>query len=223
MAELLSIAREAARDLDPFAATAYASIRDRIVRLDLAPGCLISENSLGHELGLSRTPVREALKRLEREYLVSIMPRRGIVVTDVDLRQQIQLMEMRRGIEVRLVVRGVERATPDQQAEFSRLATSMQGFAEDGDLGSYVLLDAQFDAIIETACANRFLSDAMRPVHALIRRYWHTQKGAEALRPALQQHVRIVHAAAAGDPEQARTELLTLCDINEAHLLQQMR
>lgn len=223
MAELLSIGREAARDLDPFAATAYASIRDRIVRLDLAPGSLISENSLGLELGLSRTPVREALKRLEREYLVSILPRRGIVVTEIDLHQQLQLMEMRRGIEVRLVTRGVERATSDQQAEFSRLAAEMQHCADEADLGGYVLRDAQFDAIIEAACANRFLSDAMRPVHALIRRYWHTQVRSEALRPALQQHVRVVHAAAAGNAEQARHELLTLCDNNESHLLQQMR
>ncbi|WP_417723603.1 GntR family transcriptional regulator [Salipiger sp.] len=216
-------ARDTARDLDPFASTAYASIRDRIVRLDLPPGSLISENSLGAELGLSRTPVREALKRLEREYLVSIMPRRGIVVTDVDLRQQLQLLDMRRGIEVRIIARGIERATPDQRAEFKRLAEGMQKCAELNDLQGYVDIDAVFDAIIEESCANRFLTDAMRPVHALIRRYWQTQKGSDTLRAALLQHVKVAHAAALGNAEEARSALLDLCEMSEQHLLKQMR
>lgn len=212
-----------ARDLDAFAATAYASIRDRIVRLDLPPGCLISENSLGAQLGLSRTPVREALKRLEREYLVLIMPRRGIVVTEVELHQQLQLLEMRRGIEVRLIGRGIERATEAQRCAFADLAQQMQRCADDSDLSGYVRLDARFDEIIEDACANRFLSDAMRPVHGLIRRYWHTQVNEASLRTALQKHVGIVHAAAAGEADLARKVLIELCDQTEGHLLNRMR
>lgn len=211
-----------ARDLDPFAARAYASIRDRIVRLDLPPGCLISENSLGAALGLSRTPVREALKRLEREYLVAIMPRRGIVVTEIDLHQQLQLLEMRRGIEVRLIARGIERASEDQRVQFGDLAARMQSCADENDLSEYTVLDEHFDTIIEGACANRFLSDAMRPVHGLIRRYWHTQIRTAALRNALRQHVRVVHAAAAGDAAKGQEVLLELCDLSEQYLLRQM-
>ncbi len=210
-------------DLDPFATTAYVSIRDRIIRLDLPPGCLLSENLLGAQLGLSRTPVREALKRLEREYLVTIMPRRGILVTEVDLHQQLQLLEMRRGIEMRLIGRGIERSSEAQRATFGTLASQMQASADDNDLDQYVKLDAHFDAIIDDACANRFLSDAMRPVHGLIRRYWHTEIKTAALREALQRHVGIVHAAAAGRADQARKVLLDLCDHTEHYLLNRMR
>ncbi len=209
--------------MDPFAATAYVSIRDRIICLDLPPGCLLSENSLGAQLGLSRTPIREALKRLEREYLVTIMPRRGILVTEIDLHQQLQLLEMRRGIEMRLIGRGIERSSEAQRAIFSTLASQMQASADKNDLNDYVKSDAHFDAIIDEACANRFLSDAMRPVHGLIRRYWQTEIKTAALREALQRHVGIVHAAAAGRADQARQVLLDLCDHTEQYLLNRMR
>lgn len=211
------------RDLDPLAASAYAEIRDRIVRLDLAPGALISENSLGAEMGLSRTPVREALKRLEREYLVSILPRRGIVVTEVDLRSQLQLLEMRRGIELRLILRGIERASAAQRDELRRLADAMEAAAEAGDLPLYVARDAEFDAILDAACNNRFLSEAMRPVHALIRRFWHTQVGTEGMQMAFALHSRIIRAAADGDADAVRQRHQELCDRTEAYILDQMR
>ncbi|WP_181711273.1 GntR family transcriptional regulator [Roseovarius sp. TE539] len=212
-----------AADLDPLAAKAYTTILDRIVRLDLPPGSLISENSLGREMGLSRTPVREALKRLEREYLVSIMPRRGIVVTEVDLRSQIQLLEMRRGLEMRLLLRGAERASDGQRDEMKRLASEMETAAKAGDLESYVRLDAEFDCIIEEACGNRFLTQAMWPVHALVRRYWHTQVGTADLLEALEMHVRVVRAATDGDLDALRQRLTELCDRTQTHILDQMR
>ena len=165
----------------------------------------------------------EALKRLEREYLVSIMPRRGIIVTEVDLRSQIQLLEMRRGIEMRLLLRGTERASDGQRAEMKRLASEMEAAAGAGDLASYVRHDAEFDAIVEEACGNRFLTQAMWPVHALVRRYWHTQVGTAGLREALDRHVRVVRAAADGDAEAVRQRLTELCDQTESYILDQMR
>ena len=212
----------AATEMDPLAAQVYTVLRDRIVRLEISPGSMISENSLGAELGLSRTPVREALKRLEREYLVSIMPRRGIVVTQVDLQSQIQLLEMRRGIELRLILRAAERASPQQRAAMQALVPGMAEMALAGDLQGYVALDAKFDAIVEAACANRFLTDAMRPVHALIRRYWQTQDGSQGMKDALLLHFEIVKAAAEGNGEGVRTAMATLCDATEKYIVSQL-
>ena len=209
-------------DLDPLAEKAYLNLRDRIVRLEIAPGSLVSENSIGAELGLSRTPVREALKRLEREYLVSIMPRRGIMVTEVDLRSQLQLLEMRRGIELRLILRAIERASPAQREEMKRLAAAMSQAAAKDDLDEYTTLDARFDSIIEAACANKYLTDAMRPVHALIRRYWHTQDGTQGMLDAFARHLKIIQAAADGDAEAVRDAMTELCDHTERYLVSQM-
>lgn len=212
-AQPMSIA--ARGDLETLSLNAYATLRERIVTLELAPGALLSENSLGAALGLSRTPIREALKRLEREYLVSVMPRRGIRVSEVDLRSQLQLVEIRRGVEARLIIRGTERSSAAQRGEFARLVTAMDACIAEADLTAYVTHDAQFDALIDTAAANRFLTDAMWPVHALVRRFWYTQADRDELPEALRLHTKVIQAAADGDAATVQRRLDVLYDFNE--------
>lgn len=219
MVQSSSIITESGKSLERLSQAAYSDIRDRIVSLALPPGALLSENSLGAELGLSRTPIREALKRLEREYLVAVLPRRGIIVTEIDLPSQLQLIEMRRAIEPRLICRGVERSTPVQRRKMAELAARMETSAEAGQLGDYIRLDTEFDALIEIAAGNRFMADAMRPVHGLVRRFWHTQIEAEGMRQALIRHAAAMRAAGEGDPEGVQVALGILYDHSERHIL----
>ncbi len=210
------------KDLEGLAITAYNAIKDQIVSLEIPPGTLMSENSLGASLGLSRTPIREALRRLEREYLVAILPRRGIVVTEIDLKSQLQLIEFRRGVEIRLIRRGTDRATQDQRAKFAQYADQMEACAEAGDLTQYIALDSAFDREIDLAASNRFLTDAMQPVHALVRRFWHLQLGKPGLIVALKQHIAVVRAAAEGDADMACKALTELYDLSEKYLFDQL-
>ena len=83
---------------------AYRQIEERIVTLRLEPGEVLSEASLSLELGIGRTPIREALQRLAREGLVNILPRRGILVSDINVRNQLELLAVRREVE-RLMAR----------------------------------------------------------------------------------------------------------------------
>src|SRR6476620_2753600 len=78
---------------------AYGEIEEMIVTLRLAPGSAVSESALSELLGIGRTPIREALQRLARERLVAIFPRRGIVVTDINVTSQLRLLEVRRELE----------------------------------------------------------------------------------------------------------------------------
>src|SRR5690242_16705671 len=78
-----------------FAERAYEIIRDRLVMLEIRPGAPINDDQLGRELGLGRTPVREALKRLERERLVVAYPRRGTFATDVKIADLGHISEVR--------------------------------------------------------------------------------------------------------------------------------
>ncbi len=207
-----------APDPENLAEGAYVQIREWIVSQHLKPGALLSENGLSAALGLSRTPIREALKRLEREYLVAILPKRGIVVSPIDYRAQIQILELRRGIEMRLIVRGTERATEAQRAFIADLADRMEDCVRNGDLAGYFRLDSLFDAEIDLAADNRFMTDAMRPVHALVRRFWTTQFGSAALLEALRQHVRMIRAASRGESDKVRELLTELYDYNERYL-----
>ena len=64
---------------------AYAQLRDKIVHLEFAPGDVLREDSLREDLGIGRTPIREALQRLEREHFVTVVPRQGIFVTGIGI------------------------------------------------------------------------------------------------------------------------------------------
>lgn len=194
---------------------AYARLRESIIRMELPPGAILSEKALGASLGLSRTPIREALQRLEREYLVEIRPRRGITVTEVDIPTQLQLLELRRSIEMRLLLRGTERASAAQRLVIVALAERMAVCAEAADWRLYYALDTEFDAQMEEAAANRFLTEAMSPVHALVRRFWRMHQGSDALGSALRQHAEVARASAQGDVERVRLLLTELYDLNE--------
>ncbi len=81
---------------------AYGELEERIVTLQLEPGAVLSETTLAQQLGFGRTPVREALQRLAREGLVVIFPRRGILVSEIDVKRQLALLEVRRERERRM-------------------------------------------------------------------------------------------------------------------------
>src|SRR5450755_209148 len=93
---------------------AYRELEEQIVTLRLAPGSPVSEASLSKRLAIGRTPVREALQRLARERLVVILPRRGILVSEVNVRTQMRLLEVRRELE-RLLARAAARRSEDTQ------------------------------------------------------------------------------------------------------------
>src|SRR5919202_364371 len=78
---------------------AYRSLEEQIVTLQIAPGTVVSEVWLSRRLGIGRTPIQEALQRLARERLVVILPRRGIVVAEENVKTQLRLIELRREIE----------------------------------------------------------------------------------------------------------------------------
>lgn len=198
---------------------AYQQLREAIICMDLPPGALLSEGGLAESLNLSRTPVREALQRLEREYLVEIRPRRGISVTLVDVAGQLQLLELRRSVEMRLLIRGTERAGERQRAVLADLAGQMKTCATTGEWRDYYRWDAEFDAQMDLAVANRYLTEAMQPVHALVRRFWRMHQGSDALYEALRIHAEMVQAASEGEAEKVREILSELYDFNEKFML----
>ncbi|MEY3663911.1 MAG: HTH-type transcriptional repressor RspR [Pseudomonadota bacterium] len=87
---------------------AYTLLEEMIVRLQLPPGSAVSEAMLSAQLGIGRTPIREALHRLARDRLVQILPRRGVIVSSIDVVSQLRLLEVRREID-RLSARAAAR------------------------------------------------------------------------------------------------------------------
>src|SRR6516165_1098521 len=134
-------------DAPSLAGAAYRFIEEQIVTLRLKPGDIINDAELAEQLGFSRTPVREALLRLEDDGLVELVPRRGIFVAPIDLLDHLDLLETRRQIDSLLMKFAVRRANPEHCERLRDCAAQMQQAAERGDTEEFLRQDRQFDAI----------------------------------------------------------------------------
>jgi DNA-binding GntR family transcriptional regulator len=183
---------------------AYAQIEEQIVTLQLPPGTVLSELVLAERLGIGRTPIREALHRLSRDGLVNILPRRGVLVSEIDLRSQLRLLEVRRELE-RLMARGAaERATEEERAQFAEIAKGMQRASDKEDDISFMRLDQQMNSLISLAARNEFASRSMGLMHGLSRRFWYQHyKEAADLPLCARLHATVAGAIADRDPDRA--------------------
>jgi DNA-binding GntR family transcriptional regulator len=192
---------------------AYTEIEELIVTLQLAPGSAVSEQMLAERLGIGRTPIREALQRLARERLVTILPRRGVVVSAIDVAAQLRLLEVRRELE-RLVARGAaRRASEDERERFGELARQFEKAARTGDDKTFMRVDREFNELCLAAVKNEFAAGAMGLMNSLSRRFWfHHYKQAADMPETAKLHADIARAIAEGDEEEAGAALDRLLD-----------
>lgn len=152
---------------------AYAILEERIVGRDLPPGSMISENRLSEELGMGRTPIREALQRLKHIGFVEVHPRRGALVSGVDVVRQLDLLEVRWPLEELVVRCAAERATPTERAELDALARDIEAAARTADSLRYFRSNKLIHEATVRAAHNEVLSTTMHGIHAQSRRFWY--------------------------------------------------
>ncbi|GAN77133.1 GntR family transcriptional regulator [Acidisphaera rubrifaciens] len=200
----------------PLTERAYRALEEQIVTLALEPGAVVSEAMLAERLGLGRTPVREALQRLAREHLVQILPRRGIVVSEVNVGTQLRLLETRRELE-RLIARAAaRRADARERARFAEIAAEMRLSADSNDETAFLRLDRAFNLLLMTAARNEFAEAAMQLMHGLARRFWYIHWRQSADLPlAARLHAEVAEAVAAGHPDIAAAASDRLMDYLE--------
>src|SRR4051795_3423161 len=100
---------------------AYSQLRDRIISLAIPPGAPINEDELGSELEMGRTPVREAIKRLALENLVTVFPRRGTFASEINITDLAHISDVRQQLEGHAAYRAAERLTAARRAELEAL------------------------------------------------------------------------------------------------------
>jgi DNA-binding GntR family transcriptional regulator len=186
------------------------------VTLKLAPGAVVSEAELSERLGIGRTPIREALQRLARERLVNILPRRGIVVSEINVKSQLRLLEVRRELE-RLISRSAARRATDQEREqFRRLAANFGKSAKANDDVAFMRTDREFNSLQAAATHNEFAIGAMGLMHGLSRRFWYIHyKQAADMPLTAKLHADIARAIADGDEDRAGKATDKLLDVIE--------
>jgi DNA-binding GntR family transcriptional regulator len=196
---------------------AYRELEEQIVTLRIPPGAIVSEALLSKRLGVGRTPIREALQRLARECLVVIMPRRGIVVSEIDVLRQLRLLETRREVERLLARSAARRSNVAQRARFAELAEGMELAARRSDDIAFMRLDREYNLLLLDAAANEFAAAAMGLMNGLSRRFWYLHYRQVADLPlAARLHAAIATAIAAGRETAAAAASDALVDYIEA-------
>jgi DNA-binding GntR family transcriptional regulator len=192
---------------------AYSILEEMIVTLKLAPGAAVSEARLSQVLGIGRTPIREALQRLARERLVTILPRRGIIVSEINVKSQLRLLEVRREVE-RLIARSAaRRATAAERARFGEIARIFEQSARTNDETTFMRIDREFNELCAKVARNEFAAGAMALMHSLSRRFWYIHYQEAADMPATAKlHANIARAIAGGDEAAAGRALDRLID-----------
>jgi len=192
---------------------AYGRIEEEIATLQLAPGQVVSENMLAARFGLGRTPVREALQHLAREGLVVILPNRGILVSEIDVRKQLRLIEARRHVERGIATMAARRADEAQRARFAALADEMDRAALANDGTAFLALDNEFNQLLLASARNEYLASSLRMMQGLSRRFWFAHYRTVADLPeTVRLHAGMARAIAAHDENGAQKWLGDLLD-----------
>jgi DNA-binding GntR family transcriptional regulator len=196
---------------------AYTQLEEMITTLQLAPGQALSEPYLSEALGIGRTPVREALQRLARERLVLIHPRRGIVIADVNIRNQLKLLELRRELERLIAKSAARRGTPEERKQMHEIADNMERAVKKNDDTLFLRLDRTFNFLSTAMARNEYLADAMQPLQGLSRRFWFMHYKVAADMPLTAKlHADVARAIADGDEKAAMQAADRLVDYIES-------
>ncbi len=180
---------------------AYIALRQKIVRLDFAPGDVLREDELQAALGLGRTPIREALQRLQREHFVTVIPRRGMFVSGIEVEELSMLFETRAVLEPYAARLASLRGTPDDWDEMAEiLALTTDPSLDDED---QLALDRRCHEIIWAASGNRFLLDTLDMLYAQSDRLWHLYLAEVAdMQHAVDEHQAILAALRDSDGDE---------------------
>lgn len=192
---------------------AYEVLRERLVMLDIRPGAPINDDGLAADLGLGRTPVREALKRLEQDRLVVAYPRRGTFATAVDMTDLADISEIRRQLEPTAAARAARTASPEARARLRELAAGIAEIGDDDDPREVMRRDVHVHREIYRASGNPHLERILFGLDSHATRIWclFLDRLPDIARH-VREHVALLEAIVAGDETAAAD--LTLAHVS---------
>jgi DNA-binding GntR family transcriptional regulator len=187
---------------------AYEALREAIIAGSLVPGTRLSENELAESLGVSRTPVREALLRLREEQLVDVVPQMGTFVTPISISAVKDAQFLREAVECAAVRLATERATPEQVERLRTILARQEVARDAGDFDAWFGLDEEFHhALCELSGRGIAWSVGQRANGHLARVRRLSLPVPSYLTEMVDEHRRVVDAIDLGDPDLAEAAL----------------
>jgi DNA-binding GntR family transcriptional regulator len=178
----------------------HHAIVDRILRDELRPGARISDTALARELGVSRTPIREALLRLEREGFLEADIGRGFFVKPLSVREVREAYPVLWTLEV-LALRGTGTPPPERRAHLERINAALEG---EDDPERRIDLDGEWHRTLLEPCGNEYLMGLIANLKSVIRRYEYAyMQNAGYIPVSTRAHEEIAELVVAGNVEGA--------------------
>lgn len=189
----------------PLREMVYDYLKMQIITGEIPPGTRMMEVGLAEKLDVSRTPIREAIRKLEKEGLVKIETRRGAYASEITTKDMIEILEVRQDLEGLAAGFAASRMTDEELAELEQVSNQYDKAVEDGDTSDMIRLDTRFHRLIVDSCENRILVRMIEQLQELVLRfryiYYDDFKRAEKM-PA--EHAQIIAGIKSRDAGQAR-------------------
>lgn len=195
---------------------AYKQLVQMIVTLRLPPGSTVAEIQLCNHLGIGRTPMREALQRLSHERTVKIVPRLGIIISEIDPVNQLKLLKVRRELEKVIACSAAQLADDDEKQHFLTLEAAFRSAGQNSDAMAFVHADGEFNALITEVAQNEYAKNAVSPLRTQSTRFWYLYFRKFGDLPSIcHLHAEVASAVARNDETragQASDELMNYVD-----------
>jgi DNA-binding GntR family transcriptional regulator len=152
---------------------AYVDLREEIIDVSLPPGTLLREDELMQRLGVGRTPVREAVQRLQRDGFVTVIPRRGTLVSEISITDLAAIYEVRKQLESWASRLAAERALESDKAQARALLAELEALTAHDDYATLLAVDRRIHRFVYSATKNAFLAETLDQYHNLSLRILH--------------------------------------------------
>ncbi len=189
----------------PLREIVYETLRDAVISGTLQPGERLMEIQLADEMGVSRTPVREAIRKLELENFVVMIPRKGAYVANITLKDIADVYEVRGALEDLTAGLVTERITQEEQEELERILVEITDYVNKDDVEGFIEADTRFHDMLYQLTRNERLMGIVNNLREQIQRFRKSSlRQPGRMKLALEEHIRIVDAIAQNDIDLAR-------------------
>ena len=189
----------------PLRDVVFESLREGILEGKLSPGQRLMEVQLAEQLGVSRTPVREAIRKLELEGLVVMLPRKGAYVANMSLKDIIDVLEIRASLEGLSAYLAAERINEEDIKKLEKIAQEFKEHADDGDVEGLLKMDVEFHECIFNATNNKKLHQLINSLWEQVYRFRVTYiSDYDSSVNIIKEHELILEAIIKGDSELAK-------------------
>jgi DNA-binding GntR family transcriptional regulator len=204
----------------PLRDVVFQTLRKAILTGELKPGERLMEIQLADKIGVSRTPIREAIRKLELEGLVTMVPRRGAQVAEISEKGLRDVLELRRALDTFCAELASERITHNEKMELKEACTNFERAVGTKDAGTIAKADVRFHDIIIRATGNDRMQSMINNLAEQMYRYrFEYIKDVTKHETLIKEHHELMDAIINGDVEEARAAARIHIDNQEKSIL----